>query len=109
MARILPFQSSGMLIRETDEFIDKISDAVMVLERAFQHYLDSGVSDELEERQTLENFVFLPALLRWYAGRSTQGDRTWRGPMMVERFFEILRRMLEQSRGDESVISVTFE
>jgi len=67
------------------------------------------LSDELQGRQTLENFVFLPTLLRWYAGRSTQGERTWRGPMMVERFFETLRRMIEQSRGDQPAISVTFK
>ncbi len=50
MANILPFQRTGVLISEIDEYLDKISEAVMVLERTFAHYVDSGPDEELDER-----------------------------------------------------------
>ena len=50
MANILPFQRTGVLISEIDEYLDKVSEAVMILERTFVHYVDSGPDDQLEER-----------------------------------------------------------
>lgn len=50
MAKMLPFQRTGRLISEIDEFIDKVSQAAMVIERSFLHYLDSGPDDDLSEK-----------------------------------------------------------
>ena len=50
MVDILPFRRTNRLISETDEFIDKVSEAAMVLERTFATYLDDGPGDFLDER-----------------------------------------------------------
>ena len=50
MVDILPFKRTSMLISEIDEFIDKVAEAVMVLERTIRHYLDEGPDEHLTER-----------------------------------------------------------
>ena len=50
MLNILPFKRTSQLIREIDEFIDKVSEAAMVCERTFLTYLADGPGDYLEER-----------------------------------------------------------
>ena len=50
MVNILPFQRTGLLIGEIDDFLDKVSEAVMVLEQTILHYLEKGADDYLEER-----------------------------------------------------------
>ena len=50
MAKLLPFQSTGVLISEIDQFIDRVAEAVMVLEQTQLHYLDNGADDQLDER-----------------------------------------------------------
>ena len=50
MVSILPFQRTGQLIGEIDDFLDKVSEAVMVLEQTISHYLEKGADDYLEER-----------------------------------------------------------
>ncbi len=50
MVNILPFQRTGLLISEIDDFLDKVSEAVMVLEQTILHYLEKGADDSLEER-----------------------------------------------------------
>lgn len=50
MVQILPFQRTGLLVSEIDEFIDKVSESVMVLEQTFLHYLDKGADDYLDEK-----------------------------------------------------------
>ncbi len=50
MANILPFQRTSRLIGEIDEYIDKVFEAAMVLERSILHYLDKGPDDELDEK-----------------------------------------------------------
>jgi uncharacterized protein Yka (UPF0111/DUF47 family) len=50
MVKILPFQKTGLLISQTDEFLDKLGEAFMVAEKAIVHYLDKGNDGELDER-----------------------------------------------------------
>jgi len=50
MDRVLPFQRTALLISEIDEFIDMVSEAVMLLERTVVHYLDEGADDYLDEK-----------------------------------------------------------
>ena len=50
MANLLPFQRTGLLIREIDEFFDKASEAVMLLEQTFRDYVEKGPDSQLDER-----------------------------------------------------------
>lgn len=50
MVKILPFQTTRQLIAQGDEFFDRVADAVSVLARAFQQYLDRGPDESLDER-----------------------------------------------------------
>ena len=50
MADILPFKRTGRLISEIDEFLDKVSEAIMVLEQTLLHYAERGPDEYLEER-----------------------------------------------------------
>lgn len=50
MNTTLPFQRTNLLISEIDEFIDTVSEAVMVLEQTFLHYLEDGPDDYLDEK-----------------------------------------------------------
>ena len=50
MAKILPFQSTGLLVSEIDEFLDRVSEAIMILEQTFLHYDEKGPDENLEER-----------------------------------------------------------
>lgn len=52
MVNILPFQRTTQLISEIDEFIDRVSEAQMVVERALMHYFEHGVDDQLDESLT---------------------------------------------------------
>ena len=47
MVNILPFKRTSLLVSEIDEFLDKISEAAMIVQRAFLHYLDNGKDAEL--------------------------------------------------------------
>jgi predicted phosphate transport protein (TIGR00153 family) len=48
MVNILPFKKTGQLVSEIDEYIDKISEAQMVLERSLYHYFEHGPDEELD-------------------------------------------------------------
>ena len=72
------------------------------------YHVLARLSDELEGRPPLRNFVLLPLLLRWYGGQATRAQRTWRGPMLVERFLAILSEMAAQAAAPEAGISVSF-
>ncbi len=50
MVNLLPFQRTNVLISEIDEFLDKVSEASMVLEQTVTQYLDTGQDDELDEK-----------------------------------------------------------
>lgn len=50
MVNILPFKRTGTLISEIDEYIDKVAEAVMVLEQTTLHYAQAGADEQLEER-----------------------------------------------------------
>ncbi|MDJ0943688.1 MAG: DUF47 family protein [Kiloniellales bacterium] len=50
MANILPFQRTGLLISEIDEFVDKVSEAIMVLEQTMADYVDKGPESQLDDR-----------------------------------------------------------
>jgi len=50
MLKIMPFQRTSQLIREIDEFIDKVSEAQMTVERSLLHYFDHGPDDELNQK-----------------------------------------------------------
>ena len=50
MVNILPFQRTSQLIREIDEFIDKVSEAQMVLEQALLHYFEVGADEGLNQK-----------------------------------------------------------
>ena len=50
MVSILPFQRTSLLVSDIDDFVDRVSEAVMVLEQTFRHFLESGPDDYLEER-----------------------------------------------------------
>jgi len=50
MVNILPFRTTNQLIREIDEFIDKVSEAQMVVEKALLHYFDAGPDPELDQK-----------------------------------------------------------
>lgn len=50
MAKLLPFQRTGALISEIDEFLDKVAEAVMVLEQTIRQYVESGDREQLEAR-----------------------------------------------------------
>ena len=50
MANILPFQRTQILINEIDEYIDKVSEATMVIETTIQHHIEEGNQDLIEEK-----------------------------------------------------------
>ena len=50
MANLLPFQRTGLLISEIDEFFDKVSEAALVLEQTVLHYVANGADAQLEKR-----------------------------------------------------------
>ena len=50
MVDILPFKRTAALIGEIDEYVDRVSEAVMVLDRTVRHYLDNGPDEQLLER-----------------------------------------------------------
>ncbi len=50
MAKLLPFQRTSRLIAETDEFLDKVAEALLVFERAIGGYVENRSESELEER-----------------------------------------------------------
>ena len=58
MANILPFQQTQVLINEIDEFLDKVSEATMVVEQTYLHYIDKGADPYLEEK--LEQIFNIP-------------------------------------------------
>lgn len=47
MVDILPFKRTSLLISEIDEYLDKVSEAAMIVKRTFLHYLDHGKDEEL--------------------------------------------------------------
>ncbi len=49
---LLPFKRTGRLIGEIDEFLDKVSDAILVLEQTVLDYVDQGPNETLEDRLT---------------------------------------------------------
>lgn len=49
---LLPFKRTGRLIGEIDEFLDKVSEAILVLEQTILDYVDQGPSETLEDRLT---------------------------------------------------------
>jgi predicted phosphate transport protein (TIGR00153 family) len=46
----MPFQKTQVLINEIDEFLDKVSEATMVVEQTYLHYIDKGTDDYLDEK-----------------------------------------------------------
>ncbi len=50
MAGILPFQRTGLLVNEIDEYLDKVAETVMVLEQTVLHYVDNGPDDYLKQK-----------------------------------------------------------
>lgn len=50
MVNILPFQRTRLLISEIDDYLDKVSEAVLVLEQTIGQYLESGAGVYLDER-----------------------------------------------------------
>lgn len=50
MVNILPFQRTGRLIAEIDGFMDKVSEAIMVLEQTLLDYAEQGPGEHLEGR-----------------------------------------------------------
>jgi predicted phosphate transport protein (TIGR00153 family) len=50
MANLLPFRRTSLLIREIDEFLDRVSEAAMVFEQTFEHYLEEGPGEWLAEK-----------------------------------------------------------
>lgn len=50
MANFMPFQKTQVLINEIDEFLDKVSEATMVVEQTYLHYIDKGTDDYLDEK-----------------------------------------------------------
>lgn len=50
MLKIMPFRTTNQLIREIDEFIDKVSEAQMVVERTLLHYFEVGPDEELDQK-----------------------------------------------------------
>ena len=50
MVNILPFQKTQGLINEIDEFLDKVSEASMVVEQTYLHYIDKGADHYLDEK-----------------------------------------------------------
>ena len=50
MVNFLPFQKSQVLINEIDEFLDKVSEASMVVEQTYLHYIDKGADQYLNEK-----------------------------------------------------------
>jgi hypothetical protein len=47
---VSPFQQTRQLIGEIDEYLDKVSEAVMVLEQTVVHFVDQGPDAYLEEK-----------------------------------------------------------
>ena len=50
MVDILPFRKTARLVSEIDEFIDRVSEAQMVLERSLFHYFEHGPDEELDQK-----------------------------------------------------------
>lgn len=50
MADLLPFKRTSSLISNIDEFIDKVAEAVMVLEQGFDEYVDRASDNDLTHR-----------------------------------------------------------
>ena len=50
MVDILPFARTNRLVNEIDEYMDKVADAILVTERTFFQYLDTGSEAELADR-----------------------------------------------------------
>jgi len=50
MANLLPFRRTGLLVREIDEFLDRVSEAAMVFEQTFEHYFEKGPDEWLAEK-----------------------------------------------------------
>ena len=50
MANVLPFQTTQLLINEIDEFLDKVSEASMLVEKTILHYIAQGPDELLEDR-----------------------------------------------------------
>ena len=50
MAKILPFQGTGALVAELDEFFDKVSEAVLVQKTTFLDYMESHDAGPLDGR-----------------------------------------------------------
>ena len=50
MDNILPFQKTQVLINEIDEFLDKVSEATMVVEQTYLHFIDKGDDQYLDEK-----------------------------------------------------------
>ncbi len=50
MVNILPFKKTARLVSEIDEFIDRVSEAQMVLERSLYHYFEHGPDEEMDQK-----------------------------------------------------------
>ena len=50
MVDISPFQQTRQLIGEIDEYLDKVSEAVMIFEQTVVHFVEQGPDDYLEEK-----------------------------------------------------------
>lgn len=50
MANILPFQRTQVLINDIDEYLDKVAEAAMVLEKTILHHIEESQEDFLEKR-----------------------------------------------------------
>lgn len=55
------------------------------------------LAGELEQTGPNPKLIVFPDLLRWTAGKETRRQRTWRAPMMAEKFLAILAEMAEKA------------
>ena len=50
MPKVMPFQRTGALINDIDEFFDRCQEAAMLLEKTFLHFIEQGPDESLEQR-----------------------------------------------------------
>ena len=50
MPKVMPFQRTGALISDIDEFFDRCQEAAMLLEKTFLHFIEHGPDESLEQR-----------------------------------------------------------
>lgn len=84
MANILPFQRTQILINEIDEYLDKVSEATMVLETTILHHIEEG------------NEVFIEEKLQQIFAIETRGDEVRRS-IATEMYAQML---MPDTRGD---------